>query len=200
MTPENFERIADALPEPMMLVTVRGRVIAANRTLRQMLGTGFVAGRRYDVSEIFRTPGGQIREYLRLCSGVREFLPGSLKLHFYSEPELDLRCEGVGVDSSGFPEQLILLRLKAKAAADERFRALNGQIESFNIEIGKRIKAEEANRWMAAVVESSEDAIISKDLNGTIISCNQGASHLFGYERGINGQANDAADSGRSSG
>jgi PAS domain S-box-containing protein len=181
MTLEHFEWIAEALPEPMMLVTVRGRVMAANRALRQILGTGFVVGRQYDVSEIFRTPREQIREYLRLCSAVRHFLPGSLKLHFYSEPEQDLRCEGVGVESSNFPEQIILLRLKAKTAAGERFRTLNEQIDALNSEIGKRIKAEEANRWMLAVMESSEDAIISKDLNGIIISCNQGASQLFGY-------------------
>ena len=49
------------------------------------------------------------------------------------------------------------------------------------VDMTERKRAEVGTQRLAAIVESSDDAIISKDLDGTITSWNKGAERVFGY-------------------
>jgi len=50
-----------------------------------------------------------------------------------------------------------------------------------DIDITDRKRAEEASERLASIVESSEEAIVRKNLNGIIETWNRGAARLFGY-------------------
>jgi PAS domain S-box-containing protein len=70
--------------------------------------------------------------------------------------------------------QLNLLNAELENRVEQRTQALRTEVE-------ERTREQEISGRLAAIVESSEDAIISKTLEGVITAWNRGAEKLFGY-------------------
>jgi PAS domain S-box-containing protein len=62
--------------------------------------------------------------------------------------------------------------------------ALNWALNQLLTEVVRRRNGDLAKSRLAAIVESSQDAMVTKDLDGIITSWNTGAERLFGYSAG----------------
>ena len=83
-------------------------------------------------------------------------------------------ARGVRKDGSSFYKQLTMI-----PNIDEKGKFIGHFC--FMKDISEQKENERKNALLASIVESSEDAMISKNLNGIITAWNKGAENLFGY-------------------
>jgi PAS domain S-box-containing protein len=105
----------------------------------------------------------------------RELLTGAIARSVEQGLDYDIEFRVVWPDRS-----VHWMAGKGKVFRDEQNRP--ARMMGLGIDITERKRAEEASAFFTSIIESSDDAIIGKSLDGIILTWNLGAEKIYGYK------------------
>jgi len=157
--------ILDSALDCVITMDQEGRVLEFNPAAERTFGYSAEEAIGAELASLIIPPA--LRERHR--EGVRRIVATG------KSEMLGQRLELIGMrkDGSEFPVELTLTAIDA----GESPPIFAGYIR----DLSERRRSEEAQRRLALIVESSDDAIMSKDRNGVITSWNSGAQRLYGW-------------------
>lgn len=160
------EDLLRALPEPVYMTDERDRISFFNEAAARLWGQSPDIGRaQFCGSWKLYWPDGSILPHAE-CPMAIALKEKQLNRGHEIVAE---RPDGTRVTVLAFPTPLL-----------DEHGELTGAVNMLIDVTHRSVAYEEAQRF-AAIVESSDDAILAKDLNGTIVSWNKGAERLYGY-------------------
>jgi PAS domain S-box-containing protein len=164
---ESLETTLKSIGDAVISTDTRGRVVFMNKVAERLTGWSLSDARGQPLAEVFRIVNEQTRAAVE--SPVEKVLREGQVVGLANHTVLIARDgEETPIDDSGAPVK------------NERGQ-VSGVVLVFH-DITERRRAEIAHTQLAAIVESSDDAIIGKTLEGIITSWNAAAVRMYGYE------------------
>jgi PAS domain S-box-containing protein len=166
VTDANVQNILEALPEPIYMTDATGRITFYNSAAVEMWGVRPEIGKS------------------EFCGSWKLYWPDGRPLpHDQCPMAVALKEKRANRGMEAIAERPDGTRVPFLAFPTPLFDADGNLAGAVNmlVDLTERAIVDEAAQRFAAIVESSDDAILAKDLNGTIISWNRGAERLFGY-------------------
>lgn len=182
--------LINVLPEPTLLVTGHGEIVAANPPAMTLLQLSPDTLQGQKLATLVANPPEQLARYLDLWSRNRQLMPAMLLVRTGAPDSRPVRypCLGVVVQPwSARAPALLLLRLEQQAEAYSQLGLLTQKIAELSKEVRERLAAEQALRTseerFRTVIEAAPNTILVIDAGGRIVLANPQAEHLLGYAR-----------------
>lgn len=143
MTYSEFGELIRVLPEPTLLLTGEGQIIATNRLVAKMLEYRSRELWGKMLFEFISEPIDRISKYLQTCSQSRSMVLGSFNFHSKNGAVFICRTQGAVIRPwSDQSPAVLLLRLKEQSNASNNFILLNQKIEELSKEVQQRRQAQ----------------------------------------------------------